>query len=78
VFAVSDDQRFGPFRRDALKLLLLGLAVLAGHFVLAALTTIGDPGDIGGGLILLIGYLVTGAGVFCVGKDLRDHWSQRK
>ena len=43
----------GAVRSSSLKLLALGVALIAAYFVLAATTTIGDPGDIGGGLILL-------------------------
>ena len=34
-------------------------------------------GDIGG-LILLLGYLTTAAGVVLVGHDLRGWWSERE
>jgi hypothetical protein len=44
----------GAVRSSSLTLLALGVALIAAYFVLAATTTIGDPGDIGGGLILLI------------------------
>ena len=47
----------GAVRSSSLKLLALGVALIAAYFVLAATTTIGDSGDIGGGLILLFGYL---------------------
>ena len=43
----------GAVRSSSLKLLALGVALIAAYFVLAATTTIGDSGDIGGGLILL-------------------------
>ena len=52
--------------------------MIAAYWVLAALTTIGDPTDIGGGLILLIGYLVTAAGLLLVGHDLWEARSTRR
>jgi uncharacterized membrane-anchored protein len=60
------------------RVLAGGLLLIALYAVLSALTTIGDPGDIGGGLILLLGYLVTGVGVLLVGHDLWESRSQRR
>jgi fatty acid desaturase len=60
--------------RSSLRVLAGGVLLIAAYAVLAALTTIGDPGDIGGGLILLLGYLTTAAGLFLVGHDL---WESR-
>jgi hypothetical protein len=62
---------------SSLRLLALGFAIIAAYFVLAATTTIGDPSDIGGDLILLLGYLVTAGGLFLVARDLWRHWSSR-
>jgi hypothetical protein len=75
---MSDDRPVGVVRSSSLKLLTLGVALIAAYFVLAAFTTIGDEGDIGGGLILGIGYLATAGGVFLVSKDLLSHRSKRK
>ena len=75
---MSADQRSGAVRSSSLKLLAAGVALIAAYFALAALTTIGDRGDIGGGLILLFGYVLTAGGLFLVGKDLLSHRSRRK
>ena len=69
----------GPaVQRSSWKVLLAGVLVIAAYWVLAALTTIGDPTDIGGGLILLTGYLVTAAGLLLVGHDLWEARSTRR
>jgi hypothetical protein len=68
----------GAVRRSSLKLLALGVTLIAAYFVLAATTTIGDPGDIGGGLILLLGYLAAGGGLLFVGRDPWEHWSSHR
>ena len=60
------------------KVLLAGVALIVAYVVLAALTTIGDPTDIGGGFLLLIGYLTTAAGVLLVGHDLWESRSTRR
>jgi hypothetical protein len=65
-------------RSSSVKLMTSGLALIAAYFVLAATTTIGDPSDIGGGLILLLGYLVTAGGLFLVARDLWAHRSGRQ
>jgi hypothetical protein len=51
---------------------------VAAYFLLAAATTIGDPGDIGGALILLMGCTVMAGSRLLVGKDLHAHWSHRR
>ncbi len=68
----------GAVRRSSLKLLALGVTLIAAYFVLAATTTIGDPGDIGGGLILLLGYLAAGGGLSLVGGDPWEHRSSHR
>jgi hypothetical protein len=68
----------GAVRRSSLKLLALGVTLIAAYFVLAATTTIGDPGDIGGGLILLFGYLAAGGGLSLVGRDPWEHRSSHR
>jgi hypothetical protein len=67
----------GAVRSSSLKLLALGVVLIAAYFVLAATTTIGDPGDIGGGLILF-GRLAAGGGLLLVGRDLWEHWSSHR
>ena len=68
----------GAVRSGSLKLLALGLGLVAAYFLLAAVSTIGDPGDIGGGLVLLVGYMVTAGGLLLLGRDMRAHWSRRR
>jgi len=52
--------------------LLAGLAVVAAYYLLSALEIgkIGAPTDIGGGLIALAGYVITGIGVFMIARDI--------
>jgi hypothetical protein len=64
--------------RTSWRLLLGGLLLIAGYVVLAALTTVGDEGDIGGGHVLLLGYVVTAVGVLLVGHDLWGSRSRRR
>ena len=40
-----------------------GVLLVLAYVVLAATTTVGDGADIGGGLILLAGYVLVGSGV---------------
>ena len=61
-----------------MALVVMGLLVIALYAILAAFTTVGDPTDIGGGLILLLGYLLTGGGVRLVGKDRPRHRARPK
>jgi hypothetical protein len=63
--------------RSSLTVLACGVLLIAAYAVLAALTKVGDPTDIGGGLILLLGYAVTAAGLFLVGHDLWESRTKR-
>ncbi len=65
-------------RTNSLKLLAVGVALIAGWAALAAVTSVGDPGDIGGGLLLLPGYFCAGGGLLLAAKDVWTHWSTRK
>lgn len=53
--------------------LVVGLTMVALYHLLSALEVgkIGAPTDIGGGLIVLVGYLTVGIGVVLVVRDLR-------
>ncbi len=53
--------------------LAVGLAMVAVYHLLSALEVgeIGAPTDIGGGLIVLVGYLTVGIGGVMVVRDLR-------
>ena len=42
---------------------MVGVLAIVTYALLAVTTSVGDDGDIGGGLILLLGYLLTGAGI---------------
>jgi len=57
----------------------VGVALVAAYAVLRALDVgkIGDPTDIGGGLILLVGYAVTGVGVLMLVVDVVRRRSHR-
>ena len=54
--------------RPSVLTLVAGLAVIGLYSVLRALEVgkIGAPTDIGGGVIALVGYIVTGVGAFLV------------
>ena len=64
--------------RSSLQVLAAGVLLIAAYAVLAEFTGIGDLGDIGGGLILLLGYLTTAAGLFLVGHDLWETRTERE
>jgi len=59
-------------RPAALLVLIVGLAIVALYFVLRALQIgkIGQPTDIGGGAIVLLGYIVTIGGLVWVITDM--------
>jgi hypothetical protein len=60
--------------------LLAGVALVVVYATLRALDVgkIGAPTDIGGGLILLVGYGVTGVGVVMIVLDVVRHRSNRR
>jgi len=51
-------------------MLVAGLVVIALYLVLQALQVVGQPTDIGGGAILLLGYIVTIVGLAWVITDM--------
>ena len=61
-----------PVRRSSVATLLTGVLAVAVYFVLRGLEIgkIGAETDIGGGLLLLVGYVLTALGVVLVGRDL--------
>lgn len=62
----------GRVQRPARVLLILGVVAVASYLVLGALGTgIGAPTDIGGGLIPIAGYVLTGVGIF---KAVDNHY----
>ena len=52
-------------------MLAVGALLVGVYFLLRAGDVVGQPTDIGGGLILLFGYVVTFLGVVLVLSDLR-------
>jgi hypothetical protein len=70
---MTDQGKSAPVSGNSLRLLGGGVAILVVYVALSAVTTIGDEGDIGGGLILILGLLFTAVGVIAVGKDLLSH-----
>ncbi len=60
-------------RGSSVLVLVVGLTMVALYHLLSALEVgkIGAPTDIGGGLIVLVGYLTVGIGVVLVVRDLR-------
>jgi hypothetical protein len=67
-------------RRSSLLTLLAGIVLIAVYFALRVLDfgKIGDPTDIGGGAILVVGYAVTAVGVVLLGRDYLRYRSGRK
>jgi hypothetical protein len=67
-------------RRSSLLTLLAGIVLIAVYFALRVLDVgkIGDPTDIGGGAILVVGYAVTAVGVVLLGRDYLRYRSGRK
>jgi len=65
-------------RRSSVATLLTGVLVVAVYFVLRGLEIgkIGAETDIGGGMLLLMGYVLTALGAVLVGRDLLHHRSR--
>lgn len=67
-----DGQPAGAVRGAALSCLGVGVAVMTAYLALgAAGTGIGTPSDIGGGLLVLLGYLLTAVGTITAVRDRR-------
>jgi hypothetical protein len=66
-------------RRSSLLTLLAGVSLAALYFVLRLLDVgkIGDPTDIGGGFILLAGYVLMAVSAVLIGRDVLRHRSGR-
>ena len=60
----------GAVLKSSLLTLVLGVLLVGAYFLLKAFDVVGQPTDIGGGLILLAGYVVTAVGTVLVGRDL--------
>jgi hypothetical protein len=57
---------------------VVGIVLVAVYFVLKAFGVVGQPSDIGGGLIVLAGYVSTAVGVVLVGVDVLRYRSRRR
>jgi hypothetical protein len=77
---VVTGRRSDAVRSSSLLTLLAGVLLVALYFLLRLLHIggIGDPTDIGGGLILLVGYVVTAVGAVLIGRDVVRHRSGRR
>lgn len=71
------DQSSRPVRKASLITLLAGVALVATYVTLRTLDVgkIGEPADIGGGFILLVGYAVTAIGLLMIVLDFVRHRS---
>jgi hypothetical protein len=56
----------GAVLKSSLLTLVLGVLLVGAYFLLKAFDVVGQPTDIGGGLILLAGYVVTAVGAVLV------------
>jgi len=68
----------GAVLKRSLLTLVLGILLVGAYFLLKAFDAVGQPTDIGGGLILLAGYVVTAVGAVLVGRDLLRYRSSRR
>ena len=69
----------GAVRKGSLITLLAGVILVAAYFALKLFDVggIGDPTDIGGGAILLVGYALTALGAVLIARDLLRYRSSR-
>ena len=75
---MSRNSGFNAVQKPSWKILAIGIFLIVLYCLLAATTTIGDTGDIGGGFILLMGLFFTAGGLILAGKDLWDERSGRE
>jgi len=64
--------------KSSLLALVLGVLLVGAYFLLKASDVVGQPTDIGGGLILLAGYVVTAVGAVLIGRDVLRYRSSRR
>ena len=76
--AVAANAPSGAVLKSSLLTLVLGVLLVGAYFVLKAFDVVGQPTDIGGGLILLAGYVVTAVGAVLVGRDVLRYRSSRQ
>ncbi len=67
-------------RKGSLVTLLAGVILVAAYFALKSFGVggIGDPTDIGGGAIVLVGYALTAVGAVLIARDLLRFRSSRR
>lgn len=72
---MSSTNRRSALSKVTLALLSAGVVLTAAYFVLDALDVggVGEPTDIGGGFILLAGYVLVGIGVVSGGINWMRH-----
>jgi hypothetical protein len=75
---MSADRSSDAVRRGSLLTVLSGVALVGIYFVLKAFDVVGQPTDIGGGFVLLVGYVLTAVGVVLIALDLVRHRSERR
>ena len=78
VTAVPPHRPAGGVRRSSLFTLAAGVVLVEAYFVLRAFHVMGQPTDIGGGLILVAGYVVTALGAVLASRDLLRQRSRRR
>jgi hypothetical protein len=77
---VPSDRTPRPVRRASLITLLAGIALIVVYVALSTLDVgkFGQPTDIGGGFVLLVGYALTAAGLLMTVLDLVRHRSDHR
>ena len=78
VIAVSTHRPSRAVRKGSVLTLVRGIVLVGVYFVFKTFNVVGQPTDIGGGLILVAGYLVTAVGAVLIGRDLLRHRSGRR
>ena len=78
VAAVAANAPSGAVLKSSALTLVVGVCLVGAYFLLKAFDVVGQPTDIGGGLILLAGYAVTAVGVVLVGRDVLRYRSSRR
>src|SRR3712207_2673338 len=80
VASVPTGRPSGAVRKGSLVTLLAGVILVVAYFASKLLDVggIGDPTDIGGGAILLVGYALTTVGAVLIARDLLRYQSRRR
>src|SRR3954453_14778557 len=77
VAAVAANAPSGAVLKSSALPLGVGVCLVGAYFLLKAFDVVGQPTDIGGGLILLAGYAVTAVGLVRLGRDVLRYRSSR-